>query len=223
MKKQASNHINTDSKKPVLFAAGELRRYSQRIMTKYANWDQLNNEIKSCELCEGMNSKKLGTLNAPGYGDKASNLVFIGQSLCGKPCIDAQIPFTGGSGRILDQAFQQENIKKENIYITNVVKCHPDFPYNNRKSKLHEITNCTPYLKQELSWISPKEVVCLGKDAWGFFDKDIPSPCTREVIVEGQRIKIHFVYHPSYIMKQPKKDRESYMRNLVNVIESSLA
>ncbi|MCU7836154.1 MAG: hypothetical protein KZQ83_13010, partial [gamma proteobacterium symbiont of Taylorina sp.] len=70
-------------------------------------WNQLNGNIKSCSLCEGLNSVKLETLNAPGYGDINSKLVFIGQSLCGKPCIKSQIPFTGGSGKLLDQAFQK--------------------------------------------------------------------------------------------------------------------
>ena len=78
-------------------------------MSAENNWKQLKTNIKSCNLCQGLNSEELGTLNAPGYGDINSKVVFIGQSLCGKPCIEAQIPFTGGSGKLLDQAFQQAN------------------------------------------------------------------------------------------------------------------
>ena len=48
------------------------------------NWEQLNSNIKSCDLCNGLNSVELETLNSPGYGDINSKLVFIGQSLCGK-------------------------------------------------------------------------------------------------------------------------------------------
>ena len=89
------------------------------------NWEQFDNGIKSCRLCEGLNSVELGTLNAPGYGNKNSKVVLIGQSLCGKPCIEAQTPFTGGSGKLLDEAFQVAGVSKKDIYITNVVKCHP--------------------------------------------------------------------------------------------------
>jgi uracil-DNA glycosylase family 4 len=183
------------------------------------NWKRLTSEIKSCKLCEGMNSEKLGTLNAPGYGNRTSRLVLIGQSLCGKPCIDAQIPFTGGAGRILDQSFEKAGVQKKDIYITNVVKCHP---LGNRMSKEHEIANCTPYLEQELRWISPDEIVCLGKDAWGYFDETVSSPCDGEIKLNERTVKIHFMYHPAYIMRNPKKKREEYINNLVDVIQSSM-
>lgn len=101
-------------------------------MNNTDKWLNLRHSIKSCQKCEGLNSKELGTENAPGYGNTNSRIIFIGQSLCGKPCIEAQIPFTGGSGKLLDLAFEQANIEKKDIYITNVVKCHPD---GNRKSE----------------------------------------------------------------------------------------
>jgi len=137
-------------------------------MNTEASWNLLEEQVKSCHKCEGLNSVELGTQNAPGYGNKESRIVFIGQSLCGKPCIDSQIPFTGGSGELLDQAFERAGIRKKDIYITNVVKCHP---INNRASCDHEIENCTPYLEKELEWLSPEIVICLGMDAWGYFNK----------------------------------------------------
>ena len=181
---------------------------------------QINKEIKKCSMCEGLNNHALGTLNAPGYGDIKSNVVFIGQSLCGTPCIQAQIPFTGGSGKLLDQAFFQANINKNQIYTTNVVKCHPP---NNRKSKKQEISNCTPYLQQELKLIKPKNIICLGKDAWAFFNLPIKKPCTEDILVDDTNTTIHFVYHPSYIMKQKQPIRQSYIKSLAKVIKSSNA
>ena len=146
-------------------------------------WRQLNTEIKSCQWFEGLNCEELGTLNAPGYGNTESKVVLIGQSLCGKLCIEAQIPFTGGSGKLLDLAFEQAKINKKDIYITNVVKCHPP---DNRKSNEHEIKNCIPYLKQELQWIAPSQIICLGKDAWAYFNKSIGSPCNKEITMNGK-------------------------------------
>jgi len=179
------------------------------------NWGQFNNGIKSCRLCEGLNSEELGTLNAPGYGNKNSKVVLIGQSLCGKPCIEAQTPFTGGSGKLLDKAFQVAGVNKKDIYITNVVKCHPP---NNRKSNEHEIVNCSPYLTQELKWVAPQQIICLGKDAWAFFNSEISSPCEKEVKMNGEATKIHFVYHPSYIKRKPKEDQEHYINAIANII-----
>lgn len=184
------------------------------------NWEQFNSDIKSCDLCDGLNSEKLGTQNAPGYGNRNSKVVLIGQSLCGKPCIEAQIPFTGGSGKLLDKAFQNAGINKRDIYITNVVKCHPP---NNRKSTEHEISNCSPYLKQELKWIAPLHIICLGKDAWAFFNASISSPCEKEVKMYGGITKIHFVYHPSYIKRKPQKDQETYINTIANIIRQCSA
>jgi DNA polymerase len=184
------------------------------------DWELLITNIKSCQLCEGLNCKESGTSNAPGYGNIKSNVVLIGQSLCGKPCIDAQIPFTGGSGKLLDQAFQQAAIDKKDIYITNVVKCHPP---ENRKSKEHEIVNCTPYLKKELEWISPEHIICLGKDAWGHFNKEIKLPCIKEVKMNDKITKFHYVYHPSYIRRMKKVEQESYITMISEIIRESYA
>jgi DNA polymerase len=84
-------------------------------MPSEVNWKQLEQQIKSCHECEGMNSVELGTENAPGYGNKKSKIIFIGQSLCGKPCIDAQIPFTGGSVNFLTNHLKKP-IFKRRIY-----------------------------------------------------------------------------------------------------------
>ena len=203
-----------------LIKNGQISKLStaMRSMSKPGmSWEQLNSNITSCHLCEGLNSVELGTLNAPGYGDINSKIVFIGQSLCGKPCIESQIPFTGGSGKLLDQAMNNAGVNKKEIYITNVVKCHPP---NNRKSEENEIINCTPYLKQELEWISPEHIICLGKDAWGFFNKAISSPCQKKVKMNGSVTTIHFVYHPSFIKRKPKEQQEIYIDSISEIIKS---
>ncbi|MBT4641562.1 MAG: uracil-DNA glycosylase [Deltaproteobacteria bacterium] len=189
-------------------------------MNSKPDWQRHESDIKSCTKCPGMNCPDLGTLNAPGYGNKNSRIVLIGQSLCGKPCIDSQIPFTGGSGRLLDQAFSKASVLKKELFITNVVKCHP---VGNRKSKKHEVNNCTPYLKRELFWISPKVVVCLGKDAWNYFSQSVVKPSSKDFELENNQVTVHFVYHPSYIMKQPKHVREKYIDNLSKIIQSEMA
>ena len=129
-------------------------------------------------LCVGLNDAELGTQNAPGYGNTSSKVVIVGQSLCGKPCIDSQIPFTGGSGLLLDAAFALTNVNKSDLYITNVVKCHPP---KNRPSFDHEINNCRSYLLTELEWIKPTDIICLGKVAWRFFDESVAKPCSVEI------------------------------------------
>ena len=141
--------------------------------------------------------------------------MIVGQSLCGKPCIDSQIPFTGGSGLLLDEAFDLAGVKKSDLYITNVVKCHPP---NNRKSFDFEIQNCTPYLVTELEWLNPTDVICLGKDAWQFFSATVTKPSQHDV--DGRTI--HFLYHPAYIRRTPKLERDKYVKKLSMIIAFAL-
>jgi len=184
------------------------------------NIDSTNNEIKNCSSCEGLNKKAThdseATLNAPGYGDIKSNVFIIGQSLCGSPCINSQIPFTGGCGVLLDTAFERSGVKKDQIYITNVVKCHPP---KNRPSKAHEIKNCQEYLENELNLSSPNVIICLGADARNHFDKKAKLQTSDEVLINGKAISIHYLYHPSFIQnRRPKEEREQYVSLITDII-----
>jgi DNA polymerase len=182
-----------------------------------ADWVSMSKRIKACTLCDGLNSDELGTQNAPGYGNKNSKVAIIGQSLCGKLCIESQIPFTGGSGKLLDAAFEQAGLAKSDIFITNVVKCHPP---NNRKSAEHEINNCSPYLDQELAWLAPSHIICLGKDAWCYFNAAIRKPCVKQVKKYGGVVNIHFLYHPSYIKRMKKPEQQIYIDSIVAILDS---
>jgi uracil-DNA glycosylase len=174
-------------------------------------WQLLNTRIKGCGRCAGLNKQSLGTQNAPGYGNRQSPLALIGQSLCGKPCIESQIPFTGGSGLLLDDAILLAGFTKADVYTTNVVKCHPP---NNRPSLPHEVENCRDYLDQEIEWVNPKIIVCLGKDAWRSFNAEVAKPTNQ--IIENR--EVHFLYHPSYIRRQKSSERNEYVRHLSELV-----
>ena len=185
----------------------------------------LNSRIKQCRLCEGLNLEASqdteSTLNAPGYGDVHSKVVIIGQSLCGDPCIKSQVPFTDGCGVLLDEAFEKVGVDKDQLYITNVVKCHPP---GNRKSKAHEISNCREYLESELKLLSPRVIICLGGDAKNHFDKKAKMQEDSEILHKGIMIKLHYLYHPSYIQNRcPRDARQPYIDSIADIIEQNNA
>ena len=185
----------------------------------------LNAKIKQCNLCEGLNlvasQDTESTLNAPGYGDINSKVVIIGQSLCGDPCIDTQIPFTDGCGVLLDEAFDKGGVRKNQLYITNVVKCHPP---GNRKSKTHEIKNCREYLELELRLLSPKVIICLGGDAKNHFDKKAKLRTENEILHNGKITKLHYLYHPSYIQNRcSSEERQPYIELIAAIIQQHYA
>jgi uracil-DNA glycosylase len=134
----------------------------------------LKARIKACRQCEGMNIPGV-TQSAPGCGSVQSPVVIVGQSLCHK-CMESQIPFTGGSGKLIEEARILAHIAKERIFITNVVHCHPhDDERDNRPSHPREIANCTPYLYRELDIVEPRLVIGLGRDARAVLQSRYPD------------------------------------------------
>ncbi|WP_231964956.1 uracil-DNA glycosylase family protein [Mycobacterium sp. E3339] len=120
----------------------------------------LKKNIIHCDKCDGLNIHGV-TQASPGYGSEQSPVMIVGQSLCRK-CMEKQEPFVGGSGNLVDRSLKSAGIAKCDIFITNVVHCHPP---KNHKSLPEWITNCTPYLHRELDIVQPRLVIGLGKDA----------------------------------------------------------
>ncbi len=135
-----------------------------------------------------------------------------------RPCINAQVPFTGGAGQLLDQAFSRADVVKSQIFITSVVHCHPQ---NNRPSLPHEIANCADYLADELRIPHPRLIIGLGGDArvwlegWAGRDYDDWQITKRALHATVPRERIlQLAPHPSWVMKQPKPVRDDYVETL---------
>jgi uracil-DNA glycosylase len=180
-------------------------------------------EVRACGLCEGMNIPGV-TQSAAGYGSVQSPVAIVGQSLC-EPCMETQIPFTGGSGQVLDDNFAIAGITKERLFITNAVHCHPPA---NRRSLRHEIEKCSPYLHRELEIVLPKLIIGLGRDAeralrsayrearvlaWPF-----SAPRTR--LNAAPSPDLLFAKHPSWIKRQHDADLEQeYVTSLARALD----
>ncbi len=132
------------------------------------------------------------TQAAPGFGSVRSPVVLVGQSLC-RQCMDAQEPFYEGSGVLLDRSFAKAGVEKKQLFVTNVVHCHPP---KNRDSLRLWIRRCSSYLHRELEIVQPKVVIGLGEDAAQAltdYYRKCRSPITPALV---------FAKHPSWILRQ---------------------
>ncbi|OBI14924.1 uracil-DNA glycosylase [Mycobacterium sp. E2327] len=172
----------------------------------------LKKKIIGCGKCDGMNIHGV-TQAAPGYGSEQSPVVIVGQSLCRK-CMDKQEPFVGGSGSLINRSLKNAGIAKLDIFITNVVHCHPP---KNHKSLPEWITNCTPYLHRELDIVQPRLVIGLGKDAEAALRSKYPGVEPLEWPFTGPRATtgksalcpaLLFAKHPAWIARQHKDSLE---------------
>jgi DNA polymerase len=171
--------------------------------TKRAH-DKLADRIRTCKKCGPKMNVKDVTQAAPGWGNLQSPVVIVGQSLCG-PCMAAEEPFVGGSASLIEAAFGPAGIKKKDLYITNVVHCHPE---GNKASTREWKTNCTPYLGEELHLVRPKLIIGLGNDAKAAirqFYPDAPNMAwpfrTPQTEPSNASPRVHFVRHPSSIRR----------------------
>ena len=113
-------------------------------------------ECTKCDLC------KTRTNSVPGKGNFQSDVIFIGEAP-GRNEDKHGEPFVGAAGKKLSAALEEAGVSRENVYITNVVKCRPP---NNRVPNTTERDICQDYLKQEIAIIKPKIICILGNTAY---------------------------------------------------------
>ena len=121
--------------------------------------------LEKCE-CE---LKKTATQGVPGDGNPDAEIVFIGEAPGRSEDIQGR-PFVGAAGKFLEEMLSQINLKREEIYITNIVKYRPP---NNRDPLPEEKSACREWLLEELKTISPKLIVFLGRHAMNNFFPDL--------------------------------------------------
>ncbi len=113
-------------------------------------------ECEKCDLC------KTRTNSVPGKGNFKSNVVFVGEAPGRNEDKNGE-PFIGVAGKKLSAALEEAGISREDVYITNIVKCRPP---KNRVPTTTERDICKEYLKQEISIIKPKIICILGNTAF---------------------------------------------------------
>ena len=113
-------------------------------------------ECTKCDLC------KTRTNSVPGKGNFQSDVIFVGEAP-GRNEDKHGEPFVGAAGKKLSAALEKAGISREDVYITNVVKCRPP---NNRVPNTKERDTCQEYLKEEISIIKPKIICILGNTAF---------------------------------------------------------
>lgn len=117
--------------------------------------------ITECKQCSKCRLRKTASQVVPGAGNPKAEIMFIGEGP-GKNEDVQGIPFCGAAGNFLDELLAHIDLKREDVYITNIVKCRPP---GNRDPRDDEIEACKPWLDQQVALIDPKVFVLLGRFA----------------------------------------------------------
>lgn len=179
------------------------------------SFPELEEKVLSCRLCPLASSR---TRAVPGEGDKGAELMFVGEA----PGRDEDAqgrPFVGRAGQLLTKIIEAMKWRREEVYITNVVKCRPP---DNRTPLPGEVEKCSPYLVRQIELIRPKVIVTLGKVATDVFIPGRKSMGERRgKFVDHQGIRIMPTFHPSYVIRNEgnKEIKKMVWRDMKLVME----
>jgi len=157
---------------------------------------EIADEVASCKKCELFHSREKGV---PGEGPSNAEIMFIGEGPGFHENMQGR-PFVGAAGDLLVELLQEIGLKREDVYITNVVKCRPP---GNRDPAPEELMACSPYLERQLQAINPKVIVTLGRFSMARF---IPHAKISEIHGNPIQVKGKLVvpfYHPAAALHRP--------------------
>lgn len=171
-----------------------------------------------CENCHRCNLSRGRNKVVFGEGNLKAELMFVGEG----PGHDEDMqgrPFVGKAGQLLTKMIQAIDLKREDVYIANIVKCRPP---NNRVPLPEEVKECLPYLRNQVAIIRPKIIVCLGATAGKYIIKDdmrITRDRGKWTVKNG--FNIIATYHPAALLRDPAKKVESW-EDLIKVRDKLL-
>ena len=164
---------------------------------KPAALDALRREIGDCtrcRLCEGRTNLVFGV------GDPNARLMFVGEG----PGADEDrqgIPFVGRAGQLLTKIIEAMNLRREDVYIANIVKCRPP---QNRAPLPDESATCIPFLIRQAEIIAPGAIVCLGSVATqNLLGTEEKITKLRGHFTTWRGIPVMPTYHPAFLLRNP--------------------
>jgi DNA polymerase len=168
------------------------------------DWAALEQAVRGCAQC-GLHATRTQTVF--GVGSRSAQWMFVGEA----PGADEDAqgePFVGRAGQLLNAMLFAIGLKRQEVYIANVLKCRPP---GNRDPQPNEVEQCEPYLIRQIELIQPRLIVALGRHAaHSLLKTDLPLAKLR-----GQRLSYHgtpliVTYHPAYLLRSPTDKRKAW-------------
>lgn len=162
---------------------------------KHETLEQIRKSLGECQRCKlGATRKNL----VFGVGNPEARLVFVGEG----PGADEDTqgePFVGDAGKMLNRIIAAMELKREDVYICNVVKCRPP---QNRPPESDEVGSCSPFLLRQLRSVRPEAIVALGSSAaQALLQTKVPISKLRGKFHDFHGIPLMPTYHPSYLLR----------------------
>ena len=174
-------------------------RRRRGVADKESSMVLLRDEIGDCRRCK-LSQKRTHIVFGEGNAD--ARLMFIGEAPGREEDIQAR-PFVGEAGMLLTRLIEKMGLKRENVYIANIVKCRPPL---NRDPERDEIEQCRGFLERQIDIISPDIIMSLGRIAASTLmgNEKLKITAIRGKIFDYRGIPLVLTFHPAYLMRNPK-------------------
>ena len=178
--------------------------YPDELWASTSTLDGLNSEICTCLKCPLGHTR---TNFVFGVGNPDAEVMFIGEA----PGADEDAqgePFVGRAGQLLNKIIEAVSMKREEVYICNILKCRPP---NNRDPQPSEMETCSPYLIKQIEIVKPKFIICLGRISAQWLLKTNDSLTTmRSRVHDFLGAKLIVTYHPAALLRNPGWKRPAW-------------
>ena len=171
------------------------------------DWEHLRQAVSSCRTCELCATR---TQTVFGVGNREADLMIIGEA----PGADEDRqgePFVGRAGQLLNLMLEAIGLKREQVYIANILKCRPP---GNRDPRPEEAGHCKPYLMHQIALVQPRVLLSVGRiSAQNLLKTDTPIGKLRgrwfEFGPDGTPLTV--TYHPAYLLRSPGQKSKAWL------------
>jgi DNA polymerase len=167
--------------------------------------DEIRREVAVCTKCRELACTRTQTVF--GVGNPQARLCFLGEA----PGADEDRqgePFVGRAGQLLNKIIEACTLRREDVYILNILKCRPP---GNRNPEPQEAANCRPFLDRQLALVKPEFICCLGAvAARNLLNTETSIGKLRGRTLEYGAAKVVCTYHPAYLLRNPAAKRDTW-------------
>ncbi len=164
--------------------------------------DGVRQELGDCQRCKLARTRKTIVF---GQGNPRATLMFVGEAP-GADEDEQGLAFVGKAGQLLTKIIEAMGMKREDVFIANILKCRPP---QNRNPEPDEVLACHPFLEKQIAAIQPKVIVGLGKFGAQWLLKTMePITRLRGRVGQFQGITVMPTYHPAYLLRNPASKKE---------------
>jgi DNA polymerase len=173
---------------------------------------EIRADLGDCQRCKLSRGRKNIVF---GDGSPRARLMFIGEGPGEEEDLQG-LPFVGAAGQLLNNLLSKLGLRREEVYIANVVKCRPP---GNRNPEADEVGQCLPFLLKQIEAIQPRVIVVLGKvAAQALLGTQAPISLLRGRWQKYGKLKVMPTFHPSYLLRFPK-ERQKTWEDMLQVME----